>query len=337
MLGSLVGGLSVYRQHQVLQAEIQHQKRQMQEMAALLASVQQSDPEPLMRSMLEEVGAELKRRPGRTLADTTISRIAALAYSFQPYKYMQGDSLSEKSYSPGRGQLLQALVLMNIDSGSFVRIKRLTLFAGADLRGIDLKGLNLSGINLQKANLEGADLHGANLQNADLEEANLWGVNLNQTNLRQTNLKNADLTWAQLNEAKLTLANLNGANLRNAQLIKADLSNATLQFAQSAGALFNEAILTSVDFAGTNLTKVNFSQANLDDADLRGINLSEADLIGVQLNKALVDKNWLDKLKEWQPTGAQEMQQNYNVVNDTFSRWKRPIYRLIKIKLLPAQ
>ena len=330
VLGSVVGGFTVYRRNASFQLQIQNQAKQLQEMAALVASVRKSNLEPLLRSLLNDVGEELKRNPGRTLRDATIARIAALSFTFQSYKYIEADSLSKQACSPERGQLLQALLLMNIDSRSFARIKENTLFAWADLRGADLKGLDLSGINLRDANLKGADLSGANLHGADLREVNLWGANLNQAKLSNADLKRADLRWALLNEANLSRANLSGATLTNAQLRKADLNDASLQWAQAAGALFNEAILTSVDFVGANLTKVNLSQANLTGADLRKINLSEAELAGARLNGALVDKNWPEKLKEWQPAAVKELQQNYTMVNDTTDQFKNQLYRLKK-------
>lgn len=329
--GGIAGGLTVYRQHESFQRHIQNQDKQLQKMAALVTSVQKSDLEPLLRSLLEEVGKELQRNPGRTLRDTTIARIAALSFAFKPHPYIEGDSLSKQAYSPERGQLLQALILMPIDSGAFARIKRNTLFAGADLRGADLKGVDLSGIHLQGANLKDADLSGANLAGAELGEANLWGAHLNQANLSHADLKRADLRWAQLNEATLPSANGNGANLANAQLSKADLYDATFQWAQVGGALFNGANLTSVDFVGANFTKGNLSQADLSDADLRKTNLSEAVLVGTTLNKTLVDENWLDKLTQWQPTGVQELRERYKVVNDTADKFKTPLYRLRKI------
>lgn len=329
VLGAVVGRFTVYRQNESLKGQIRNQDKKMQEMAALAASIQQNNQQPLMRSVLEAVGEELKRNSGRTLRDTTIARIAALSFSFKPYQYIEADSL-HKACSPERGQLLQALILMNMDSGSFARIKRNTLFAGADLQGTNLKGLDLSGINLQGANLKSADLSGANLKGADLGAANLWGANLNQANLSNTDLKRADLSWAKLNEANLQLANLNGANLTNAQLRKADLHDATLQWTKSNGALFNDAMLTSTDFGSATLTKVNLSRANLMDADLRNTTLSEADLGGVRLNKALVNPDWLEKLKEWQPTGLKELQDSYTVVNDTADKFKVPLYRLKK-------
>ncbi|MDO8367554.1 MAG: pentapeptide repeat-containing protein [Saprospiraceae bacterium] len=331
VLGGVMGGLGVYRQIESSRLQIQNQEKKLQKMAALVEAVKKNDPAPLMRSILYDIGEELKRNPGRTLCDSTIARIAALSFSFTPYKYVEGDSLSEKACSPGRGQLLQALVLMKIDSGSFARIKENTRFAGADLRGASLNGSDLSGIDLQDANLKDAQLSGVNLKGADLGGANFWGANLNKANLSLTNLKKADLRWALLNEASLIMTNLNGANLANAQLIKADLSGTTVRWAQSGGALFNEANLTKVSFVGTNLTKAALRQANLSNTDFRLVHLSEADLVGVLMDSTLVDGDWLEKLKEWRPAGAKALQEIYTIKNDTAKLDKRILYRLIKI------
>jgi uncharacterized protein YjbI with pentapeptide repeats len=324
-----LGGVLGYNWYASLQQQIQDQQKSIHEIAAL-AVVQKNDLKPLLSSLLEDIGKELKQNSGRTLSDTIFDRIAALSFAFKPYKYIIGDSLSRQESSPERGQLLQALILMNIDTGTFGRIKRNTAFAWADLRGADLKGLDLSGINLAHANLESADMGGINLKEADLKEANLWGANLNRANLRNADLKRADLRWAQLNEANLTLANLSGANLSNAQLMKADLTDATAEWTQSVGTLFNEAILTSVDFVGTNFAKANLSAAEMSYTDLRRASLSNADLVGARLNKAIVAKNWSEDLKKWQPMGMKELTETYTVVNDTADILKKQLYRLKK-------
>lgn len=326
MLGSLAIGRTIYQQNQTYKRHIQRQDKKMQDMGIWVASVKQNDQKPLINSVLYDVGEVFKRSPGRKLNDTTIARIAALSFACKPHPYFEGDSLSAKAYSPERGQLLQALVLLQMDTGSFARIKRKTTFAGADLRGADLKGLDISGINLNGANLKDADLSGANLRGANLHEANLGGAILNGANLSHADVRRADLSWAQLNEATLTSANLNGAILTNAQLRKADASGATFQWTQSEGALYHEANLTKADFTGTNFTKANLSLANLDGADLRRVNLKEADLPGATLNQTLVDEQWKEKLKQWQPTGLK----NYTVENDTIDAKKQPLFRLKK-------
>ncbi|MCC6411967.1 MAG: pentapeptide repeat-containing protein [Saprospiraceae bacterium] len=331
VLGSLVFGFTFYLQNKAFKQHIQRQDKKMQDMAAWVASVKQNDQKLLINSVLNDVVEALKRYPGRPLNDTTIARIAALSFACKPHPYFEGDSLSAKAYSSERGQLLQALVLLKMDTGSFAQIKRTTTFAGADLRGADLKGLALSGFNLNGANLKDADLSGANLLGSDLGNANLWGAKLNRANLSHSDLKKANLNWAQLNEATLVRANLNGANLSAAQLSKANLDHASFQWAQSDGALFNEAILTGANLEGTDLTKANLNRANLDATELRRINLSEADLVGVLVNKAIVDENWPEKLKQWQPMGLKQLQDTYAVVNDSTDALKRPLFRLKKL------
>jgi uncharacterized protein YjbI with pentapeptide repeats len=329
-LGSIGSGLIAYRQNQSFKRQIQNQDRRIQEMVALVEFVQKNNQESLMSSILDEVSAELKRNPARTLSDATISRIASLSFSFKSYQSIEQDSLSKKRYSTERGQLLQALILMNMDSSSFTQIKRRAVFAEADLRGADLKGLDLSGINLKEAHLKDVDLSDANLRDANLGGANLWGANLNRANLSYADLKKADLNWARLNEATLSMANLNGANFQNAQLRKADLNHASFRFAQSGGAMFNEANLTNMDLIGNNFTKANLTQANLSDSDLRRINLSATNLVGIQLNNATVDENWLEKLKEWQPMGGKEISKNYTVAGGAFDKFKRAVHQLRK-------
>jgi uncharacterized protein YjbI with pentapeptide repeats len=329
-LGGIWLGSTIYRQYESFKLQIEKKDRQIQEMAALVASVKKTDPEPLIRSLLHDVGEELKQNPDRSLRDTTIARIAALSFAFKPFKYIAGDSLSPKAYSPGRGQLLQALVWMKIDSASFARIKTKALFAAADLEGIDLKGVDFSRINLKEANLKSADLSSANLKGADLSDANLWGVKLNHANLSNSVFKRADLSWAQLNEATLSFANLNGANLTNAQLLKADLNAVSLLWSNSEGALFNEAILTNGKFFGANFSKANLSQANLSNTDLRSINFSHADLVGAEFDHAKVEKDWLDQLKAWQPAGLNELLEQYRVENDAYDTWNRPWYHMTK-------
>lgn len=330
VLGSIVSSLTIYRQNKSFKLQIQNHDSEMQKMKAVVELVQKTNQEPLMSSILEEVGEELRHNPARTLTNATINRIAALSFSFQSYQSIEQDSLSKKRYSIERGKLLQALVLMNIDSSSFTQIKRSAVFAEADLRGADFKGLDLSGINLKEAQLKDADLSGANLKGANLGGTNLWGANLNRANLSNADLQLADLRWAQLNEATLSLANLNGVSLLNAQLRKADLNHASFRWAQSVGAMFNEANLTNVNLQGSNFTKANLSQADLSDSDTRAIILSEANLIGVQLSNAIVVENWLEKLKEWKPIGEKELSKSYSVVGGAFDKNKRPAHQLRK-------
>lgn len=331
MLMVLVGWLTLYRENASLTIQNQKQSKVIKEMSEMLESVKNNNGDFLVNKILRDVDDALKSNPRRILSDTIIARMTTLSSMSAPYRYLEGDSLSEKKLSPERGQLLLGLCLLQIDSGSFATIKQQVSFSYADLKGANLKGINLSKADLQGANLQDADLTGANLGEADLQEANFFGVKLNNANLSGSNLKRANLSWAELNGAKMQSANLNGAILANTQLRKADLRGATFQWVESEAALLDGANLTRADFTGAALSKTNLNGANMNETDLRRINLREATSVGATLNKAVVEENWFEKLNEWRLTGAKEIQENFKVVNDSTDKWKKPIYRLKKI------
>jgi uncharacterized protein YjbI with pentapeptide repeats len=324
----LFSSFLIYRQHRFVKDQLEVQNNKISEQAAVIESLKNGRPALLMSQLLENAEQELKDRD--TLSDALIARIAGLSYSLKPYKTFEGDTFSEKKFSAERGQLLLALLLMNIDSASFAKIKIRTSFAGADLRTARLAGADLSRADLKEANLKEADLSGANLSGADLNEAILWAANLNGALLRRTNLKRSDLRRALMNQSDLSHAVFNGAQLSYAQLMKAYAPRAAAQWAHLEGALLKEATLTGADFMGADLKKVNLGEANLTGADLRLIQLNEANLAGAELNRALVDSVWNSKINDWQLLGGKEIQNRYLLAGDTLDQWKHPIFRLKK-------
>ncbi|MBA3649229.1 MAG: pentapeptide repeat-containing protein [Chitinophagales bacterium] len=328
--GGSISSFLIYRQSKLFKTQILKQNKKIQEQSELIESVRKSNMIFFMSNILDNTEEELKKTG--TVSEAIIARIAALSFSFKPYKYLESDSLSEKAFSPEKGQLLMALILMKMDSGSFARIKQRASFAGVDLSGADLKNADLSGANLSGANLKDGDLSNANLSKADLKDANLWGANLNEANLSKADMKRSDLRWATLNGTNLQFANMDGAQLISAQLIKADVREASIQWADLEGALLTEANLTRVNFVGAELRKADLNKADLTRTDLRSINLNEANLLGTELNKALVDSNWIQKVNEWRLTGVKEIQNGYSIVKDSLDQWKHPICRLRKIE-----
>ena len=312
----------IYKQNEFSKNQLNHQNQRINQQSQLIESTRKSNLIVLMNDIFDKIDIELKNSPKRTLSNNTIARIVALNHSFQPYRLLEGDSLSEKKWSPERGLLLIGLASMNMDSSSFNQIKRKTSFLGADLRDADLKGFDLNGIDLISANLKGADLKETNLDKAILSDANLWGANLQMAKLRESILHRADLSWANLNEADLKKANLNGAILNDTKLKKANLNEIEMEWAISRHAFYNESILINANLTGTDLAKSNFSKANLSKANLKLVNLSETilnqtNLSNVELAKGIVhNKDWIQKLKEWQVSGSAEIKANFKIVDD---------------------
>lgn len=326
--GGLLSSFLIFQQGRYLKTQLENQDRKLSEQLALIESARKSNMVSWMSSILDNVEEELKNNG--SLNDAVIARIAALSFSWKPYRYLQGDSLSARALSPERGQLLLALLLMNMDSVSFARIKQSVSFAAADLSGAALQHADLSGAQLSSADLKDADLSEADLQHADLQDGNLWGADLNKADLRNANLKRSDLRWAELNGANLQFADMNGAQLSSAQLLQADAQDATVQYADLTNTTLAEAKLIRTNFLGADLNKANLNNTDLTRSDLRMTNLEEATLTATVLNRALVDSNWTDKLATWRLTGRKEIHDNYQVVSDSLDKWNHKVYRLHK-------
>jgi uncharacterized protein YjbI with pentapeptide repeats len=315
VFGGLISSFLIYKQNELFETRTQDQNKRIQEQSELIESVRRSSLAILMNDILDKVDNDLKNNPGGRLSDKTIASIvAAFNYTFTPYRYWEGDSLSDKKLSPEKGQLLLALCTKNIDSSSFDKIKLNAHFSGADLRGVNLACVDLSGSDLKDVDFKDADLSRADLSGADLREADLGGINLNRANLSGADLRRSDLSWAEMNEIELDSANLNGADLTNAQLRKADLRRATFQVAKLDGALLNEANLEGGYIVDASLVKANLTKADLTKADANHANFNEAIMSEIELTNTDVDKDWLEKLNNWQITGAEEIQKSYKII-----------------------
>ena len=175
-----------------------------------------------------------------SLSQSLIGQIAALSYSFKPYRFLDADTLIGKALSPERGHLLITLMRLPLDRQAFHKIYYASTFAEADLSEADLSEMHLRNIDLSRANLIGA-----NLSRANLIEANLIGANLSRANLIEANLSRAYLMWADLI----------GADLIGADLIKARLSEANLSEAHLIGANLSEANLSRAGLTINQLSK----------------------------------------------------------------------------------
>ncbi|MEO1263809.1 MAG: pentapeptide repeat-containing protein [Bacteroidota bacterium] len=305
IFGSLLMYIQVMKFDEAIRMQTTFHEKELTQQFELAESIRGGNWVFLLSKLLEQVEAEIKMDPARKLSEESISRIAALSYSLTPYRYPVGDSLSAKSYSPERGQLLLALSKMNIDSASFDKIKRTVSFEKVNLQNADLREADLSGVNLSESNLSGADLRGINLFGCDLSETNLWGANLTEANLDSANLYRADLSWADLSRAKLNKAYMNSVNLTSAKLKGASLIGADLSLSTCIGTFFNSANLNDASLFWANLAKSNFqnadlSRSNLISAVLIETTFNEAILKETNMINAIVDReNWIEYLSGW--------------------------------------
>lgn len=331
VLVAVGGAWMLYNSKSRLENDLIAKDRRIAEMESMVAAIRTEKQVIVMAQVLELVDLELKENGNGLLSEGTIARVAALSKSLQPFRYIDGDSLAAKPLSPERGQLLQQLAHMGIDSASFARLKATATFAKADLKAADLAGTDLSGANLHGANLRDADLRKANLDGADFRTADFWGANMDSATAVGANFNRAEMSWAEMNAADLRKAELNAATMHSAKLRHADLREATLRWTKSPNALCNGADFTDADMLRIVFTKANLTGANLRRTNLLLATLDEAHFAEAALDSARVDKDWTDKLLSWQLTGSEAIAADYVVIPDTTNKYPGSVFMLQKV------
>lgn len=296
----------LYQQNKKL--DIQNEKIQTQ--VYLEEATRRNNLVLLMDNILEKVNQELTdpNNTKDTLSDPLIGRIQALAQGFQPYQFLDGDSLT-KPLSPERGQFLLALVNSGIDTITLKKIYEQASFEKAFLQEVVWKNSYL-----KQAILNGANLERAKFFNINLEMANLNGANLSEVNFRKVNLKDATLIHTKLEKAYLGGGNLIGTFLTGADLTEADFS----------GAIINRASLNSANLTKTNFREADLTGANLGNSILKETNLSNSKLNGIILE----DSTFLTKIKNWEVVGYNEIIRKYKLTGPHTDAADKKYYQL---------
>ena len=285
----------------------------------------------IMDAVDKEIKDDYKKDKVRNLSPQLVGRITALSTRLKPYRYLDGDTLTAKSLSPERGQLLVSLLGSQLDTITMSKIYAKADFRYADLKDANLEDADLKDANLRYADLRYADLIRANLKNADLVYADLKNAHLANAklrdaflisaDLRNADLRNTDLRSIDLKNVGLSNVNFNHADLRGADLRYTNLKDASLIDANLRGANLMRANLRNANLVRANLRDVFSRDADLSDANLTGANLRNADLVRVNLrnadlSQAIVENNFL-----------QEHQLTTYQIDSTFenNKW---IYRL---------
>jgi len=174
----------------------------------------------LFSNIMDAIDRELKDdydRDGiRNLSPQLTGRIIALSERLTPYRYLDGDSLTAKAYSPERGQLLISLHLSDLDSFTMRTIFSQSNFSSANLRFANLKNAYLPNGNLSGANLEYSDMSNADLSGTQLRNVNLISANLEGANLSDATLINSDLESVYFKGVKLQGVSTSGTNFNYA-------------------------------------------------------------------------------------------------------------------------
>jgi uncharacterized protein YjbI with pentapeptide repeats len=151
----------------------------------------------------------------------------------------------------------------------------------ADLRGVDLRGaflryVQLGRVKLQHADLSHADcvgalLNGANLTGADLTRATLIGVKFGSTDLSNANLSNANLTYAIFQNTILS-----GVDFKESYWGGTILSEVDLSEVKGLGTVTHSKPST------VGIETLYLSQGNIPEVFLRGCGFPESFIVQVR-------------------------------------------------------
>lgn len=217
---------------------------------------------------------------GYSLSEPLIGRIAALSQGFLPYRIYEADTLTEKEYSPERGQLLLALVNSSLSDETLEKV-----YASTTFRNSYLSHANLEGIDLHKANIDGTNFQYANLRSLDLNSKILRDLDFTGARLIATNLVGTTFFSSNFNKARLDYSNLCFAGLA-----EVNLSNASLNKVK-----FSYSILKDSDFSNADIRSTAFNNATFD--NIKGLKTTQLNQVKTLYGAKLpdyIDKDNLD-------------------------------------------
>ncbi len=293
----------------------------------MMETVRQRQQMHSVHSLIDAVERELLDSSNQ-LSYQTIKRIIHLSKNLIPYSIMEGDSLSEKKYSPERGMLLTSLIQLNLDSASWMQIKKHADFSHSKLSGSLLDSADLSYVNLSKADLSGAQLNRSNLSHANLTSCVLINASLQNSKLSHINLEYAKLAWSDFSNSEIQRANLNATDLSNAKFDFTDLSYSEMKWANLHTTSIRNSILNEAVIYGSTLHKTILVNSVLNYTNLSLVDFEDADFSGTTLqNIGVGEENWKDLLVGWNVSGVQSVITDYVIEKDTSGRF---VYILTK-------
>ncbi len=296
-----------------------HQQAEIQGILEQLDETARTRSGYLVNEVIALIRSDLEASPDRSIDRSTISFMANASLSFEPMQIALGDSSTNTSLSPERGQLFAYLIASDISTASLGEVWKNVGFEYADLRGITIDSIVIERARLKGASLAGATLTHVNLSKSDLSEADLNGAVLHSVKCTGCKMTRASLRWTQFDQCDLTKSTLSGADLSSADMSNSILQSVTARNCTFDGALMIKADASDADFFISSMANINLTDAILSKADLRHVNLSDAvilrtDLTGSNVdNLILNDAGWLDRLDQFEIAGRDSIQLNYTL------------------------
>lgn len=168
-----------------------------------------------------------------------------------------------------------------------IEIRKALIEAGEDPAILD----ELDELEKQEALEEQAKLNGDSSWSKDkLQNQMASPEGFAEQDLQNVDFAGWDLSGVNFKGADLTKANLSGANISGANFSTADLTEADLTETTAIGAIFDDAILTSMDASQGDFSQISALNAQFQQAKLLSVNFTEAILTGADFSESVLAK-----------------------------------------------
>ena len=243
----------LYNQNRLITKQnefIETQTKRLDQQTYLHEAERRKPSQAKINSILEKMEREL--RLSDSLSNHFISSLGATLMSLQPYKYLDGDSLTYKPFSPEKSTIFLHLIVNNIGYNEWCLIKDNISFTNLDLKNIgfpdnlDISNITMHGTTFQGSTIRYVKLNGGRLNNCSFSDTDLW-----YGNLRSAFMPNCDFSKARLHKNNFS---------------KSTLQNSNFQFTQVSSVIMDSTDLARCDFRNASIFESSFKGANFKDA-----------------------------------------------------------------------
>lgn len=211
LFGAIFGSILLSNQNEL----IQEQNRRLDQQTYLQEAERRSSLVFLFSNIMESIDKELQKNSSRKLSPQLIARIISLSQRLQPYRFLDGDELTEVPYSPERAQLFTNLVKSKIDDESLNKILKESNFTYSDFSGVTFSNLYIEKIDLSNSRFSKVNFNNSSFSGVKFSNVNMNSITLDSVFFSSCSFNNTEIDSRQNDLVRFSYSNLINTSFKN--------------------------------------------------------------------------------------------------------------------------
>lgn len=306
LFGGILGSVMISNQNLLFEKQnslLEKQMIRLDQQTYLQEAERRSALVFLFSNIMDLLDKELKddyKADGiRNISPQLQARIISLSQRLKPYRFLEGDKLSKKEYSPERAQLFVNLTKSDLDSTSLNSIIGEGNFTYSDFSGISFNNLKLENVDLSNSRFSNVIFINSILERVDLKNTIFKNVEIDSLIIQNSFYSNCSMEIK--NKLNLYFDNV---NIQDCQI------KATNSYYSGGGKIIYEnSDLENSVFEG-NIDKLNFSRSKLSNVEF----ICKTEKLNFNKSFIWIDDNWERKYKKLTPYQQQIQKSNIKLV-----------------------